>query len=202
MRMEIDLEHSHLLIAQFAERATPLGSVVERASHSAGAAGVIAALVKQAGTSAISAAPAVSGRAPDLVAALTAAGISAARHSGVFASPAPAPGLASAAIAAGANWAKIAACSLADAAGGCTSSAARPASFSGSPMVNAKGEIVGLVFDGNIHSISGSYWFDAEKNRTVAVHPAFIRAALEQVYDAPVLRELEAVGVGSRAAGR
>ena len=53
---------------------------------------------------------------------------------------------------------------------------------SGSPMVNARGEVVGLAFDGNIHSISGSYWFDAEKNRTVAVHPEFIRTALEQVY--------------------
>ena len=49
---------------------------------------------------------------------------------------------------------------------------------SGSPMVNAAGEIVGLVFDGNIHSISGWYWFDTEKNRTVAVHPEFIRTAL------------------------
>jgi hypothetical protein len=49
-------------------------------------------------------------------------------------------------------------------------------------MVNARGEVVGLAFDGNIHSISGSYWFDAEKNRTVAVHPEFIRTALEQVY--------------------
>ena len=58
---------------------------------------------------------------------------------------------------------------------------------SGSPMVNAKGEIVGLVFDGNIHSISGTYWFDAEKNRTVAVHPEFIRTALAEVYDAPAL---------------
>jgi V8-like Glu-specific endopeptidase len=55
---------------------------------------------------------------------------------------------------------------------------------SGSPMVNAAGRIVGLVFDGNIHSISGSYWFDAEKNRTVAVHPAFIRTALGTVYGA------------------
>jgi hypothetical protein len=58
---------------------------------------------------------------------------------------------------------------------------------SGSPVVNAKGEIVGLVFDGNIHSISGSYWFDEEKNRTVAVHPDFIRTALEEVYKAPAI---------------
>jgi hypothetical protein len=58
---------------------------------------------------------------------------------------------------------------------------------SGSPMVNARGEVVGLAFDGNIHSISGSYWFDAARNRTVAVHPQFIRAALQQVYGATAL---------------
>jgi hypothetical protein len=39
---------------------------------------------------------------------------------------------------------------------------------SGSPMLNAKGEIVGLAFDGNIHSISGSYWFDERLNRSSA----------------------------------
>jgi hypothetical protein len=62
---------------------------------------------------------------------------------------------------------------------------------SGSPAVNAKGEIVGLVFDGNIHSIAGSYWFDPEMNRTVAVHPEYIREALQHVYDAPrIAREL------------
>jgi hypothetical protein len=62
---------------------------------------------------------------------------------------------------------------------------------SGSPMIDASENIVGLVFDGNIHSISGSYWFDAEKNRTVAVHPEFIRLALEKVYQARALtREL------------
>jgi hypothetical protein len=59
---------------------------------------------------------------------------------------------------------------------------------SGSPVVNARGEIVGLVFDGNIHSISGSYWFDTERNRTVAVHPEYMRTALEQVY------RVEAIG--------
>ncbi|MEX1085848.1 MAG: S46 family peptidase, partial [Steroidobacteraceae bacterium] len=63
---------------------------------------------------------------------------------------------------------------------------------SGSPIVNAKGEIVGLAFDGNIHSISGSYWFDERLNRTIGVHPAYMRAALEKVYGAKsLLRELD-----------
>jgi V8-like Glu-specific endopeptidase len=74
---------------------------------------------------------------------------------------------------------------------------------SGSPVVNAKGEIVGLVFDGNIHSISGSYWFDAEKNRTVAVHPEFIRTALTEVYEAPgIARELQVLQPATRVAAR
>ncbi len=55
---------------------------------------------------------------------------------------------------------------------------------SGSPVVDAEGRIVGLVFDGNIHSIAGSFWFDPQMNRTVAVHPQFMRAALAQVYPA------------------
>jgi hypothetical protein len=58
---------------------------------------------------------------------------------------------------------------------------------SGSAAINAKGEIVGLLFDGNIHSISGAYWFDTEKNRAVAVHPAIIREALSKVYSADAL---------------
>jgi hypothetical protein len=55
---------------------------------------------------------------------------------------------------------------------------------SGSAMLNAQGEVVGLMFDGNIHSISGSYWFDTAKNRAIAVHPAIMREALEKVYQA------------------
>ena len=58
---------------------------------------------------------------------------------------------------------------------------------SGSPLVNARAEIVGLMFDGNIHSISGAYWFDTALNRGVAVHPAIIREALEKVYGAQAL---------------
>jgi hypothetical protein len=53
---------------------------------------------------------------------------------------------------------------------------------SGSPLIAADGRIVGLLFDGNIHSISGAYWFDTAKNRAVAVHPAIIREALTKVY--------------------
>jgi hypothetical protein len=55
---------------------------------------------------------------------------------------------------------------------------------SGSPMVDASGRIVGLIFDGNIHSISGDYWYDAELNRSVAVDPAIIFEALRKVYKA------------------
>ncbi|MEO8063442.1 MAG: S46 family peptidase [Pseudomonadota bacterium] len=58
---------------------------------------------------------------------------------------------------------------------------------SGSALINAKGEIVGLLFDGNIHSISNTYWFDNEKSRAVAVHPAIIKEALSKVYGADAL---------------
>ncbi len=58
---------------------------------------------------------------------------------------------------------------------------------SGSAAINTKAEIVGLLFDGNIHSISGAYWFDTEKNRAVAVHPAIMREAMSKVYGADAL---------------
>jgi hypothetical protein len=58
---------------------------------------------------------------------------------------------------------------------------------SGSPLIDARGNIVGLMFDGNIDSISGAYWFDAAKNRAIAVHPAIIREALGKVYGAKSL---------------
>jgi Peptidase S46 len=63
---------------------------------------------------------------------------------------------------------------------------------SGSPLIDVDGKIVGLMFDGNIHSIAGRYWFNPENNRAIAVHPAIIREALEKVYGAKeVLTELQ-----------
>jgi V8-like Glu-specific endopeptidase len=63
---------------------------------------------------------------------------------------------------------------------------------SGSPMIDRKGRIVGLVFDGNIPSIGGEYWFDPAKNRTVAVDSRGIREALKSVYQADrILQEID-----------
>jgi len=64
---------------------------------------------------------------------------------------------------------------------------------SGSPAIDKDGKMVGLIFDGNIHSISGSYWFDAEKNRTVAVHPEVMVESLRSIYGADQL--IEELGV-------
>lgn len=62
---------------------------------------------------------------------------------------------------------------------------------SGSPVVDAAGRLVGLIFDGNIHSIGGDYWFDPALNRSVAVHPAAVALALAEVYGAGhLLREM------------
>jgi V8-like Glu-specific endopeptidase len=63
---------------------------------------------------------------------------------------------------------------------------------SGSPLIDASGKIVGLMFDGNIHSIAGRYWFNPENNRAIALHPAIIREALDKVYNAKeLLKELQ-----------
>jgi Peptidase S46 len=58
---------------------------------------------------------------------------------------------------------------------------------SGSPVIDRNGRIVGLMFDGNIHSIAGSYWYDAKLNRAVAVDPTIIVEALRKVYHADAL---------------
>lgn len=55
---------------------------------------------------------------------------------------------------------------------------------SGSPLIDATGKLVGLMFDGNIHSIAGSYWYDPLLNRAVAVDPAIMFEALHKVYKA------------------
>ncbi|MBI4705196.1 MAG: S46 family peptidase [Deltaproteobacteria bacterium] len=60
---------------------------------------------------------------------------------------------------------------------------------SGSPVIDRQGEIGGVVFDGNIHSLGGGYWFDDGSNRAVAVHGAAILEVLDKIYGASRLRE-------------
>jgi hypothetical protein len=63
---------------------------------------------------------------------------------------------------------------------------------SGSPIVNRQGELVGLIFDGNIESLAGDYIYDETVNRSVAVHTGGIAEALRKLYDvAPLLKELQ-----------
>lgn len=62
---------------------------------------------------------------------------------------------------------------------------------SGSPVVNAKGEVLGAAFDGNIHSLGGAYGYDGSINRTVVVSTAAATEALSKVYGLnPLVREL------------
>jgi hypothetical protein len=62
---------------------------------------------------------------------------------------------------------------------------------SGSPIINKKGEAVGLVFDGNIESLPGNFIYDPVANRTVSVHAGGIIAALKYIYKADrIVKEL------------
>jgi hypothetical protein len=58
---------------------------------------------------------------------------------------------------------------------------------SGSPLINAQGEVIGAIFDGNIHSLGGDFYYDAALNRAVSVSTAAITEALNKVYGKPEL---------------
>jgi hypothetical protein len=53
---------------------------------------------------------------------------------------------------------------------------------SGSPAIDAQGDVLGAVFDGNIHSLGGAFGFDDASNRSVIVSTAAITEALKNVY--------------------
>lgn len=58
---------------------------------------------------------------------------------------------------------------------------------SGSPVVNKNLELVGLIFDGNIQSLTGDFIYSDKQSRSVSVHSSAIREALQVVYGAESL---------------
>jgi hypothetical protein len=70
---------------------------------------------------------------------------------------------------------------------------------SGSPTVNKKGEVVGIIFDGNIQSLSWNFAFNEVQARAVSVDSRGIQEALRKIYGATALAD-ELMGKSAGAA--
>jgi hypothetical protein len=48
--------------------------------------------------------------------------------------------------------------------------------------LDRNGDVVGAIFDGNIHSLGGEYFYDGSLNRAVTVASTIVEEALADVY--------------------
>jgi hypothetical protein len=69
---------------------------------------------------------------------------------------------------------------------------------SGSPIVDADGEVVGLIFDGNLDSLAGDVVFDGTRNRATSVDARGMLEAMRKIYGAGALAD----EIGSSRDGR
>jgi hypothetical protein len=60
---------------------------------------------------------------------------------------------------------------------------------SGSPIVDADGEVVGLIFDGNLDSLAGDVVFDGTRNRATSVDARGMLEAMRKIYGAGALAD-------------
>jgi len=58
---------------------------------------------------------------------------------------------------------------------------------SGSPIMNGRGEVIGLVFDGNYEGLGGDYAFDGNLNRTINVDIRYVLFVTEKLGGAAYL---------------
>ena len=73
---------------------------------------------------------------------------------------------------------------------------------SGSPTVNKAGEVVGIIFDGNIQSLVLDFYYDDRQARAVSVDSRGIIEALRKIYGADALaNELTGTTAKARPAG-
>lgn len=70
---------------------------------------------------------------------------------------------------------------------------------SGSPTVNKKGEVVGIIFDGNIQSLAWNFAYSDKQARAVSVDSRGIQEALRKIYGAGALAD-ELMGSKATAA--
>ncbi len=59
---------------------------------------------------------------------------------------------------------------------------------SGSPVIDRQARLVGVIFDGNIQSLTADFYHSEEQGRAVAVHIAAVLEALEKIYHAADLQ--------------
>jgi hypothetical protein len=69
---------------------------------------------------------------------------------------------------------------------------------SGSPVVNRAGEVVGLIFDGNIQSLIAGIAYTEEQGRAVSVDSRAILEAMRSVYGAGIVAEEISKGMVAR----
>lgn len=55
---------------------------------------------------------------------------------------------------------------------------------SGSPVVSRDGAMVGIIFDGNIESLPGDFYYSDKQARSVSVHIAGVLEAMRKIYQA------------------
>ena len=60
---------------------------------------------------------------------------------------------------------------------------------SGSPVIIRRGDVVGVIFDGNLPSLGGDLWYDGAVNRAVAVHSGALVMALRRIYPGEALAD-------------